>query len=132
MTRNPALYALIVLLLAGITHGLYWHWSAGQIEARVAEWRDDQQRKGFAIAYGGPVIGGYPGGFEVRFSEPRVEAPNGWRWAGPAVTGESALWTLRDAVVVHADSDNTPVPGTLIDPHGRTWSSMSMFPLLSH
>lgn len=39
---------------------------------------------------------------------------------------ESALWTLRDAVAAQADSDNTPVPGTLIDPHGRAWASMSM------
>lgn len=41
--------------------------------------------------------------------------------------GESALWTLRDAVVAYADTDNTPVPGTLIDLHGKTWTSMSMF-----
>ncbi|MEZ6242778.1 MAG: hypothetical protein R3B57_07015 [Phycisphaerales bacterium] len=40
---------------------------------------------------------------------------------------ESALWTLRDAITAQADSDNTPVPGTLIDLHGRTWTSMSLY-----
>ncbi len=40
---------------------------------------------------------------------------------------ESALWDLRDAVSAETDTDNTPVPGTLIDPHGREWASMSMY-----
>lgn len=45
---------------------------------------------------------------------------------------ESALWTVRDAIAAHADSDSTPVPGTLIDPHGRTWTGMSMFRYEEH
>jgi hypothetical protein len=36
---------------------------------------------------------------------------------------ESALWTLRDAIT--AQLTDPPVPGTLIDNHGRTWSDMS-------
>ncbi len=40
---------------------------------------------------------------------------------------ETALWALRDAVAAEADSDNTPVPGTLVDLHGREWDSMSMY-----
>ncbi len=87
------LYVSIALLLAGIGHGLYWHWAAGQIESRVADWRDEQRRKGFVIDYRGPLIGGYPTRFEARFSDPRIEAPNGWRWAGPEISGGSALWS---------------------------------------
>ncbi len=37
--------------------------------------------------------------------------------------GESALWALRDAVT--AQLLHPPVPGTLIDHHGRAWSGMS-------
>lgn len=37
--------------------------------------------------------------------------------------GESALWTLRDAVT--AELLHPPTPGTLIDLHGRTWTNMS-------
>ncbi len=36
---------------------------------------------------------------------------------------ESALWTLRDAVV--AQLQESPTPGTLIDLHGRTWADMT-------
>jgi len=36
---------------------------------------------------------------------------------------ESALWTLRDAFV--AQLEESPTPGTLIDPHGRTWADMT-------
>jgi hypothetical protein len=36
---------------------------------------------------------------------------------------ETALWTLRDAVT--AQLLDPPSPGTLIDPHGRTWTDMS-------
>lgn len=93
MPRTSLLYVSIALLLVAIGHGLYWHWAAGQIESRVTEWRDEQRRKGFVIDFRGPLISGYPTRFEARFSDPRIEAPNGWRWAGPEVTGASALWS---------------------------------------
>lgn len=41
--------------------------------------------------------------------------------------GEATLWSLRDAIVAQADSTSTPVPGTLVDSHGRTWASMSLY-----
>jgi len=40
---------------------------------------------------------------------------------------EAALWALRDAATTQAASTTTPVPGTLIDLHGRAWTSMSLF-----
>lgn len=40
-----------------------------------------------------------------------------------AAASESALWTLRDAIV--AQLQETPTPGTLIDLHGRTWADMT-------
>ncbi len=40
---------------------------------------------------------------------------------------EPALWTLRDAITAQAESSSTPVPGTLIDGHGRAWVSMSLY-----
>lgn len=36
---------------------------------------------------------------------------------------ESALWTLRDAVV--AELEESPTDGTLIDLHGRAWEEMT-------
>ncbi len=40
---------------------------------------------------------------------------------------ESALWTLRDAVSAQSASTVSPIPGVLIDLHGRTWASMSFY-----
>ena len=40
---------------------------------------------------------------------------------------EAGLWALRDAIAAQADSTSTPVPGTLIDLHGRSWSSVSLY-----
>ncbi len=40
-----------------------------------------------------------------------------------AAADESALWVLRDAI--SAELLDPPAPGTLIDPHGRTWNDMS-------
>ena len=37
--------------------------------------------------------------------------------------GESALWTKRDAIT--AQLAHPPVPGTLIDSNGRSWTGMS-------
>ena len=38
-------------------------------------------------------------------------------------SSESALWTLRDAVV--AELEETPTTGTLIDLHGHQWPGMT-------
>jgi hypothetical protein len=40
---------------------------------------------------------------------------------------EASLWALRDAITAQAESSNTPVPGTLVDGHGRVWESMSLY-----
>lgn len=37
---------------------------------------------------------------------------------------DAALWVLRDAIT--AQITNPPVPGTLIDHHGRTWTNRSL------
>jgi hypothetical protein len=39
-------------------------------------------------------------------------------------SGESALWTLLDAI--KAQVIDPPAPGTLVDTHGRSWSTMSL------
>jgi hypothetical protein len=37
-------------------------------------------------------MGGYPFGLTARIEQPKVVAPNGWRWRGPPLEGEAALW----------------------------------------
>lgn len=38
-------------------------------------------------------------------------------------TSESALWTLRDAIVAQLEA--SPTPGTLADSQGRSWTGIS-------
>jgi hypothetical protein len=41
-----------------------------------------------------------------------------------AASGESALWTLWDAIT--AQVVDPPEPGMLVDTHGRSWGTMSL------
>lgn len=92
MRRKPLILLALLLAVLAAGHGLYWGWAAGRLEARIAEWRAEQEARGLAVAYRGPQITGYPTRLSVRFEEPALETPNGWHWSGPAVTGQAALW----------------------------------------
>jgi hypothetical protein len=76
----------------------YWVWAADRVETAIAQWTEAQRARGYEIAYRGPEIGGFPIRLAVGFSEPRVTAPQGWRWSGAAIAGRAAFWeplTLR-------------------------------------
>ncbi len=42
-------------------------------------------------------------------------------------SGESALWTLRDAIVAQLEDSFTPTPGVLVDHAGRSFADMVIF-----
>jgi hypothetical protein len=91
-----AVLALALLALGGLV--AYWFWAAGQVETAIAQWAGEQRARGYEIAYRGPELSGFPVRLAVGFSEPRVAAPQGWRWSGAAITGQAAFWdpwTLR-------------------------------------
>ena len=76
----------------------YWFWAADQVETAIALWTEEQRARGYEIAYRGPELSGFPLRLAVGFSEPRVAAPQGWRWSGAAIAGQAAFWeplTLR-------------------------------------
>ena len=73
----------------------YWFWAAGQVEAAIAQWTEEQRARGYEIDYRGPELGGFPVRLTVGFSEPRVAAPQGWRWSGGAIAGQAAFWEPR-------------------------------------
>ncbi len=91
-----AALALALLAFGGLA--AYWFWAAGQVETAIAQWTGEQRARGYEIAYRGPELSGFPLRLAVGFSEPRVAAPQGWRWSGAAITGRAAFWdpwTLR-------------------------------------
>jgi hypothetical protein len=87
--------ALGAALLALGALAAYWFWAADQVSAAIALWAEAQRARGYEIAYQGPELGGFPVKLAVRFTEPRVTAPQGWRWSGAAIAGEAAFWAPR-------------------------------------
>jgi hypothetical protein len=97
-----SLIAIVVLALAAGAVAVYWHWAADRLETAIAEWTAAQRERGYEIAYQGPMIEGFPTTLAARFEEPSVASPgfaapgiassDGWRWAGPPVSGAARLW----------------------------------------
>ncbi len=85
-----ALLGLALLAFGGLA--AYWFWAANQVEAAIALWTGEQRARGFEIDYRGPELGGFPIRLAVAFSEPRIAAPQGWRWSGAAIAGQAAFW----------------------------------------
>ena len=90
--------ALVLLAFGGLA--AYWFWAAGQIEAAIAQWTGEQRARGYEIDYRGPELGGFPVRLTVAFSEPRIAAPQGWRWSGGTFAGQAAFW---DPLVLRLD-----------------------------
>ncbi len=85
-----AALALALLAFGGLA--AYWFWAADRVETAIAQWTEAQRARGYEIAYRGPEISGFPVKLAVRFTEPSVGAPQGWRWSGAAIAGEAAFW----------------------------------------
>ncbi len=88
-----AVLALALLAFGGLA--AYWFWAADRVEAAIAQWTEAQRARGYQIAYRGPELSGFPVRLAVGLSEPRVAAPQGWRWSGAAITGQAAFWEPR-------------------------------------
>ncbi len=89
-----AVLGLALLAFGGLAG--YWFWAADRVETVIALWTEEQRARGYEIAYGGPELGGFPLRLAVGFSEPRVTAPQGWRWSGAAIAGQAAFWDPWD------------------------------------
>jgi hypothetical protein len=95
LRRRLSLGLLGVAVVALGALALYWFWAADRVEAAIAQWTEEQRARGYEIAYMGPEISGFPVKLAVRFTEPSVGAPQGWRWSGAAIAGEAAFWQPR-------------------------------------
>ncbi len=90
--RHLALAALAVAIVAVTGLAIYWMWAAGQVRTAIAQWAETQRAEGYDVAYTGPDVRGFPIRLTVRLDQPRIAAPEGWRWSGAAIAGEAAFW----------------------------------------
>jgi hypothetical protein len=102
----------IALAVAAAALAGYWFWYAGQIEDGIARWAAAQQQRGYRVAYGGPVIDGFPLTHVARLEGPKIEAPSGWRWQGPALTGRMKVWNPQRIAVSFAGLHRLHGPDT--------------------
>ena len=93
MTGRRRLFPLAILLALGLGWLGLWLWSAGQLETAVARFAEQQRARGLEISYQGPEIGGFPFGLTAGFASPLVAGQEGWRWAGPPVSGQAKVWS---------------------------------------
>ncbi|MCH9013092.1 MAG: coproporphyrinogen III oxidase [Proteobacteria bacterium] len=95
LRRRLSLGLLGVAVVALGALALYWFWAADRAATAIAQWTEEQRARGYEIAYRGPEIRGFPVKLAVRFTEPSIGAPQGWRWSGGAIAGEAAFWQPR-------------------------------------
>lgn len=99
--RLTASLAVALAVAAAALSG-YWFWYAGQIEDGIARWAAEQRQRGYRIAYGGPVIDGFPLTHVARLEGPIIETPSGWRWRGPPLTGRMKVWSPQRIAISFA------------------------------
>jgi len=98
----PVLLLVPVLLAGG--HALLWRWMAGQIETSFTDWADARRAKGWVVAYGTPVRGGWPFAATLRLPAVRLAGgsatiPGGLTWTAEAMTLRVVLPRLGDLEV---------------------------------
>ena len=90
--RNLLISCLVLaaLVCAGVSG--VWLWSSHRLQSGLADWSAEQSARGYQVDYLGPQMGGFPFRLTARIEQPKVAAPNGWRWQGPPLEGEATLW----------------------------------------
>ncbi len=86
-------------------YAIYWHIAAGQLAEGIGRWAEQRRAEGYEIAYGEPVITGFPFRLEAEIAAPVIGSPPTaagaaalrWRWAGPELTLHARPWTPLDA-----------------------------------
>jgi hypothetical protein len=92
--RILAAFGLALLLAA---YAVYWFALARIVRSDIAAWADQQRAQGFAVAFGEPVMGGFPLAITARMSAPDIVAPGGlWHWQGPDTELRVRPWAPFD------------------------------------
>ena len=93
--RRARRILLVLLIVAGAAAaglGALWYWAASEVTAALAHWSQEQRARGYHVAYGGPVMGGYPLAVTADLAQPVLASPHGWRWSGERLLGRAKVW----------------------------------------
>ncbi len=103
MRRILLVLAVISAAIVG-AYAIYWHVAANRLAEGIGRWAAERQAEGYEIAYGQPVISGFPRRLEARIEQPVIGSPPAsesgavrWRWAGPELTLHATPWAPLDA-----------------------------------
>ncbi len=94
--RRCLLIALALLLVAAGAYTAFWFHTAGLARDGLAAWTSARLAEGYAVAYDGPEISGYPWHLRIRLDRVALAAPGGrWRWSGDSVQAKLMPWAFR-------------------------------------
>ena len=97
MRRRPLIFAAIGLAVLLLAYTIYWFVLAHIVRGDIADWAGQQRAQGFTVAFGEPVIGGYPFAVSARMTAPDIAAPGGlWHWQGPDTELRVPPWAPLD------------------------------------
>ena len=97
MRRRPLIFTAIGLCALVVAYAIYWFVLARIVARDIADWASQQRAQGFAVAFGEPVIDGFPLAVRARLPAPNIAAPDGlWHWQGPDTELRVAPWAPRD------------------------------------
>lgn len=103
--RRILLFVSVALAAILGAYAIYWHIAAGTLADGIGRWAAERRAEGYEIAYGEPVIAGFPFRLEAQIEAPVIGSPPPaagattpqWRWAGPRLTLHARPWTPLDA-----------------------------------
>jgi hypothetical protein len=90
-TKVLVMTPLVLLLLAGAGLAGTWVWAAHAVQDGYAIWRAERQDAGYRFQNADPEVDGFPTTVRATLEQPVVAAPQGWRWEGPRVVGQTDL-----------------------------------------
>src|SRR5579872_2767802 len=80
-------WGALLILAAGWS--LAWLWMSGQTQSRLDAAAASLRKAGWAVAWDGRHVGGYPFRLDVDFTNLSVADPSGWAVALPALKSEA-------------------------------------------
>ena len=109
------LTALTLPLLAVPAAAGGWFWARTAVDQGWHAWADARRAEGYTVEHAEPEFDGFPTGVRVRLPALRVEAPSGWAWKAPTITGEAPLTSPLDMRL------RAPGPHTITRPSGAAY-----------